>query len=646
MENNDIFDDGNDEKSIAEDEIETFRNFEGLDPVNEEDEKEKDDERNEAKDDPFMNPFHNFVQKPTVNSLLAPPRFDISSKIDEQLGSTEYDMDVSQNQDSLEIANNGTQQPDSPQIDIEVNQQTDAPKIKTDVSNLYHPPFWNDERYMQACRYRVAGLNQAETTTLILTSVLNGGFSENIIDIPHLKSQIGIEVDRVYEDQPLIPQKTDSGLADYCRLSLSTRVEYCSDRKKFVYWDCDQWHFDESDHHLSMLVDRLILMIPNMIDDPKQKSDYEYVVGRAGTTASVVRILKRRINQVTSAEFDAKPNLLSVQNGVVDLNTLTFRAHSMEDYLTKRAKVMYDADASCPVFEQFIDQILCHDHELITYVKTFLGYLLLGRNPERMIFFLLGNGRNGKSTLILVLQKMLGTYARSMPVKTLLNSGYLGTGDDLMSMVGYRLLVTSELEANDILAAGKLKSMSGNDVVSARKLYDVYTDISIDGKMVISTNEKPQVKDKSEGIWDRLQIIPFEYRVPEEQVDPLLTEKLLEETAGILNWMLQGLKLYQDQGFKETRQMKSLKAQYRLDSDPVRAFMDEYYDKSETQFVRTAIVFKNFKDWYRNQYYKSAPLTQKNFNEEVIRIGFEFKRNPNSVFYVTPKHSEELLSEE
>jgi putative DNA primase/helicase len=612
-----------------DDQIAAIEHYKQLDGTEDDDAGDEDEgvEQNDAESDPFMNPFHNAVQQSKVNSLLVSPKINIDNP--DLFDPPKIDFEVIKELDKqlgvITITNDVTQQPDSSAIDMDTAQQPDSPKIKTDVLKLYHPPLWNDERYMQACRYRAAGLNQAETTHLIVKSLSNGGSSESIGDIPDFESQLKVEIDRIYLNTPLIPQKTDSGLADYCRLSLSNRVEYCSDRKKFVYWDSDQWHFDESDHHLSMLVDRLILVIPNAIDDPKQKSDYEYFVGRAGTTASVVRILKRRFKQVKSAEFDAKPNLLSVQNGVVDLETLTFRAHSMEDYLTKRANVMYDADASCPVFDQFIDQILCHDSELITYVKTFLGYLLIGKNPERMIFFLLGNGRNGKSTLILVLQRMFGSYARSMPVKTLLNSGYLGTGDDLMSMVGYRLLVTSELEANDILAAGKLKSISGKDVVSARKLYDVYTDISIDGKMVISTNEKPQVKDKSEGIWDRLQIIPFEYRVPEEQVDPLLTEKLLEETAGILNWMLKGLKLYRDHGFKETRQMKSLKAQYRLDSDPVRAFMDEYYDKSEKQFVRTAVVFRNFKDWCRNQYYKSAQLTQKKFNDEVIRIGFEFK---------------------
>lgn len=621
----DIFDDGSDEEDLAREEMEHFKHLDGTE--NEDDDEGDEGEGNDDEDNLLLNPFRNCVQQPEVNSLLVAPKVDIgiTEEVGEQLDSLKIDIDV-------------TKKPESPELDIEVTKELDSPITNTDVPKLYDPQsVWNDAQMMLACRYRALGLGRTETTHLLVRALSNGGSSETTVNIPNIESQISLEVDRVYEDLPFIPQKTDSALADYCQEKLSDKVEFCADKMNFTYWNNDQWNFDKADHHVSMLVDRLILMIPQTLDDPNLKSDFERYVGSAGTTPSVVRILKRRVKQVSLSCFDANPYLLGVTNGVIDLNTFSFRAHESSDYLTKRANVIYDPNASCPLFEQYIEEILCHDRDLIRYVKTFLGYLLLGKNPKRLFFILLGNGRNGKSTLILMLQQILGNYANAMPRRTVLKSGYIGTGDDLMSMVGYRLLVTSELEDGDILAAGKLKSMTGNDNVSARNLYERYQNVCIDGKMVILSNAKPLVDDKSEGIWDRMVIIPFGKRLEEDEVDDELSNKLLEESAGILNWMLDGLKSYQQEGFKETSTMRALRNQYRLDNDPVRGFMDECYESSGEEFTKSVEVYRHFKRWYNAQYGEPSKLSQIKLNQQLAGMGFKFKRNPDSVFYVTPK---------
>lgn len=486
-----------------------------------------------------------------------------------------------------------------------------------------------------ACRYRALGLTENES--LVLLQVI----------VDRVPSATGLErskltrfLQELYHKQPHIPPKTDSGLADYCKQRIPYPVVYCSDVKKFVYWEINQWVFDQDDHRLSIIVDKLISIIPQSVQD-KERMAYETFVGRASTTPSVVRVLKRRLEQVTRGAFDDQPYLLGVKNGVIVLKTYTFRAHRPEDYLTKIANVHYEKEARCPLFEKFINEILCGDQKLIQFVQTFIGYCLIGKNPERYIFILLGNGRNGKSTLILVIQKLLGAYARSMPIKTLLKSGHTGTGDDLMSIVGYRFLVTSELEESDTLAAGKLKSMSGNDVVSARNLYDTYQDITIDGKIVISTNEKPQVNDKSHGIWDRLQIIPFQYRIEDHQVDSELVSRLLNESAGILNWALEGLKLYDSHKFQETDEMQVLKKNYRLESDPVRYFLDEHYEISTTNKLSTKSVLNHYNQWLKDYHSRCPLMKQKTFNNALKNIGVTYEHNPHSVFYLKLKDQDQ-----
>ncbi|MFB1489319.1 MULTISPECIES: phage/plasmid primase, P4 family [unclassified Thiocapsa] len=631
-----------DEEDLRQDEIQSFNLMDGIEPdFDEEDESEKPaNDSTELSVEEILRDFlipnlptacngQTIDSKDSISISDKGKDVDVDSNADSDLDSV---IDVDKLVDEVGDKDTDTEGEKDSEITVVKTKESPSPTV--------NPPF-NDEQMILACRYRALGLTATEATQLLVCSFSNGESANTIIDISNLESQIRHEIARIYEELPFVPKRTDSGLAEFCRQHLSGRVEFCVDKMSFACWNENKWTFDKTDHQISRLVDGLISTIPQAIDDPNLKGDFERYVGSAGTAPSVVRILKRRIKQVNSRVFDSKPYLLGVQNGVIDLKTRIFRPHASSDYLTKRANVIYDASATCPLFEQFIAEILCQDSELIRYVQTFLGYLLIGANPERAIFILLGNGQNGKSTLVLVVQTILGAYARSMPRRTLLKSGYIGTGDDLMSMVGYRLLVISELEETDKLAAGKLKSLTGNDIVSARNLYESYQDITIDGKIVILTNEKPVVNDKSNGMWDRMHIVPFNHRVEETEVDKMLDKKLLQESAGILNWMLDGLRMYFEQGLQETTAMKQLKQKYRLDSDPIRYFMDIHYDMSAKETIRSASVYRHYKSWYKETYNEAITLHQGRFNDEIGRIGYEFKRNPHSVIFATRKGVDE-----
>ncbi|MFP5303994.1 hypothetical protein R2R70_22705, partial [Cobetia sp. SIMBA_158] len=52
------------------------------------------------------------------------------------------------------------------------------------------------------------------------------------------------------------------------------------------------------------------------------------------------------------------------------------------------------------------------NYEIINFMQKAIGYALTGDTSEQVMFFLFGNGRNGKSTFINTVQQLLGDYGR------------------------------------------------------------------------------------------------------------------------------------------------------------------------------------------------------------------------------------------
>ena len=101
--------------------------------------------------------------------------------------------------------------------------------------------------------------------------------------------------------------------------------------------------------------------------------------------------------------------------------TLTQSAYSI---VTKRMKASYVPGADCPRFEKFLREIMKGDDELYRYLRRILGYTLTGYTGEQVLFFGIGSGANGKSTLFSLLHDIFGDYAGYTPMSTLMQTKY------------------------------------------------------------------------------------------------------------------------------------------------------------------------------------------------------------------------------
>lgn len=285
--------------------------------------------------------------------------------------------------------------------------------------------------------------------------------------------------------------------------------------------------------------------------------------------------LTRRIDQL-----DQQPWLITLENGTLELpveayKPVKLRDHAPDDLITRKAPVAYDPQAKAPAWEAFIAGILPHT-EVAGFVRRYLGSCLSGDISEQQLALLIGAGANGKGTLLTAVMHVLGDYALSIDFTSLLHNERRRGGDatpDIARLPGVRLVTASEPEQGARFSEAMLKQMTGEDRIIARNLNEDPFEFLPQFKLVLAANHRPQVRGQDEGIWRRLNVVPFDVVVPKEKRDPRLREKLRAEGPGILNWLIQGYLEWRARGLAPPAQVKESTAEYRAESDPVGEFL-------------------------------------------------------------------------
>ena len=156
--------------------------------------------------------------------------------------------------------------------------------------------------------------------------------------------------------------------------------------------------------------------------------------------------------------------------------------------------------------------------------------------------------------------------------------GSTSVGDDLVDLVGARLIPVSETEEGEGLAEAKIKQMTGGDVLKGRPLYGKYIQFSISGKILLATNSLPSINNTDHGIWRRIQAIPFNRTFTSEQQDKDLGSKLNEELPGILNWAIKGCLDWQQQGLNPPQIVLEQVSAYKTEMDSIAQFVEQECD--------------------------------------------------------------------
>lgn len=301
--------------------------------------------------------------------------------------------------------------------------------------------------------------------------------------------------------------------------------------------------------------------------------------------------------------------------------------HCREDLITKLAPVKYSERATCPHYDTFIARVQ-PDEAMRRFLHQWGGYSLTGDTTEHKLAFFFGGGRNGKGTWVEAIAFMAGDYAGSIGIESLLDSGGQRRGDqatpDLAELPGVRFLRVSEPQKGMSFNDGLLKQLTGGDPVKARHLNKGFFEFFPDFKLTVSGNVKPAVKDVSHGMWARMQLVPWDTIIPEDEIDRSLPDKLKTEASGILNRMLAGLLDWRAEGLIIPEQVRLATQAYRESSDEIGRFLSTLCEVGQDHArVRAPAgdLHKLYKAW--SEVAGGAGWSSKGFKKAMEDKGFK-----------------------
>ena len=110
-------------------------------------------------------------------------------------------------------------------------------------------------------------------------------------------------------------------------------------------------------------------------------------------------------------------------------------------------------------------------------------------------------------------------------------------------------------------------------MISASPLYAQWVYFKPVGKILLTTNSRPETLGLDDGIWRCIWEIPFNRQFTWAERDKELMTALTQELPGILNWAIEGCLLWQANGLSAPASVTASVSEYRSEMDTVCSFI-------------------------------------------------------------------------
>jgi P4 family phage/plasmid primase-like protien len=432
---------------------------------------------------------------------------------------------------------------------------------------------------------------------------------------------------------------TDYGNERAFEILFGEEYRYDCTGKRWLRWTGVRWEPDS----LNSIDRRMLAVATERLDAAGLLTDPD---DRKRATAAALKLRNIRVRQsalesATSNErfarraedFDRDDLLFACANGVIELQTGTFRPGRREDMLTKASPVIFDRLARCDRWLRFLSDVFAGSAAMIDFIQRAVGLSLTGLTREEVFLILYGKGRNGKGTLLRVLLALFGDYAVNTDFATLIadKGANKGPRNDLAAMAGRRFVTAQESREGAQLDEALIKALTGGDLITARFLHREFFTFKPTWKIWVATNHRPEIRGTDDGIWSRPKLVPFNVSF-EGREDRGLKEALLEarELSGILNWALEGCRAYLEDGLRYPDEVTSATAEYKADSDVLGRFLTECCHSGQGS-VQARRLYQVFVRWATETGEQS--MTETAFGRRMVERGIPRRKGNQGAMY-------------
>lgn len=357
----------------------------------------------------------------------------------------------------------------------------------------------------------------------------------------------------------------------------------------------------------------------------------------------------RFISEITSSmkfmcnidenKFDSNPYLRCVANGVLDLRTGQLSPYDPDLLMSKRIDVAYKPNAADN--SQLLRQVLsAMPEDAIDWAQIMFGQAMFGLQPSSsVVTFMHGSGSNGKSTIINLLKRTMGTYNQILN-KSAFDAKSSDRKYALYHLLGSSQTILEELPHNIFMNLDSLKEITGSESIIARGVCKDFIEFDNMLTVFVATNHLPKMQAHDYGSRRRLAVLPFPYRfvsTEKHKNDPRpndrmaygsLTQNATSNTPlleAFLAWRVQGAVRWWKAGEQgryqlETNQPKSVSratSQWIDSTNPVQQFFNECLVKEEGYCAPVSNLYQVFKIWAEGYGHKNLRMDKGDFSNKM-----------------------------
>jgi P4 family phage/plasmid primase-like protien len=369
------------------------------------------------------------------------------------------------------------------------------------------------------------------------------------------------------------------------------QYRYVSTWHRWLKWDGKRWVHDATGN--------VFALIRQLVHEAVGGTRHERRTATAGYIAGVERLA--RYDQsivVLPADLDADPWLLNTQSGIVDLRSGSCREHDPAALMTRLTGAAPNAvGGGSELWDQFLKAITQDDAELSSYLQRLGGYCVTGATSEDVLPYFFGVGSNGKSSFAEALAAALGDYAMVFAPEVLMEAKGERHPTELAQFMGVRLALCSEPSSSATWNDSRVKSLTGDAVISARFMRGDHFSFPRTHKTIVVGNHMPKLNAVSHAIRRRVQMVPFRAVFPGTP-GPGMRERLKEEALGaVLAWAIAGTVLWQQLGTAPPERVRLLTEDYLGDEDSFGQWLAECCQRDEQGLERSSELHRNYLAW-------------------------------------------------
>ncbi len=333
----------------------------------------------------------------------------------------------------------------------------------------------------------------------------------------------------------------------------------------------------------------------------------------SGCTISKKREILSAIQAQTFVDrtlFDNVPGLLCLENCILDIKTGKIQEHSPNHLFRVKLPVYYDPQARCPKFLKFLNECHTSPEDKITLIEG-ISNILLGKslNLEKVTMHV-GNGQNGKSTLLKLVSDIIGIEnTSSVSIHDLIEKRFTPAQLD-----GKMANIYADITDKEINNLGIFKMLVSGDSITVEHKNQPQFIMHSFAKHHFSCNKMPDIRDDTNATYRRFVVISWDVKFEGNNVNRNLLDELQEEKSGIFNLMVENAKtLFRNKSFRYEQSISDISKEMKNQANRERQFLFNNIEKNNSKFISKFELFSEYVSWCKNSGVKSVSSIKFNF---------------------------------